>query len=655
MYEYYQNTLCVHSSWLVESLKMPAGTYKSHCKRGYLSLIRRGGNGRTALVEFKTMRKDIKDKVRELAGDPEEAAPRSALEKYIVRNTAPASWFLTYRKPNDVRLSPEKQLEYTTNALILEAIDRVIINQRMNGRKFSGWKARMWSEISDGVNTLPSKKYNHSLPGNMRSLERLYKRFKSEGYAALVHGGIGNDHSVKITGDVADFILAQYCLPNKPLIPMVLRVYDSVREKNGWPTLTERVIAAHLQKPEVSRIWTLARHGKERWINEYGHHLKRDRSEWFPNAYWAIDGTKLDWVHYDEKSGSAAQLKIDVVFDVFSEKIIGWSLTDDHESHVDHFIAFKQALNTAQTRPYLVTYDQQSGHKMKRMQSMYDKLVAQGEGAGGTHYPHKVGRKSNPAEQLFNRFQQEGISTFWFSDKQGVKVRDWDNKPNPDFLHASRHLFHTKDELIKAWELVVKMWNEARHPKLAMSRNEVYLMPMPIQERVELYELIDMFWLVETRGSIYERGGIMLRIKGQEYEYEVYNDDGSVDLEFRKKYVGAKLIVRYDPASLDTYVQLLQKNPQGDLELVAYAQPKREHETIPVLMKEGQKAAWHRDMKVQDAELKEVMREVEALRRRTGITPERMIEEQEWAIKMGEYQTKEERTLTEEQGVYAKL
>lgn len=71
MFEYnHQNILCVHAVWLIESNIVSEPNYKQLCSRGHLKKIQLGGNGRKALIQFDTMRSDIKNKVIELAGDP---------------------------------------------------------------------------------------------------------------------------------------------------------------------------------------------------------------------------------------------------------------------------------------------------------------------------------------------------------------------------------------------------------------------------------------------------------------------------------------------------------------------------------------------------------------------------------------------------------
>ncbi|UGU15181.1 transposase family protein [Sinomicrobium kalidii] len=651
MYEYYNNILCVKASWLIKAGIVSENNYKNLTNRGWLQVIRRACRMTPALVAFDSMREDIRDKVVDKAGNPHKVASKNLLESYILPDKDATNFFAEHRRPNGKPLSTEKQKERVVNCMILNAV-KTVLDKHTKSRALGG-KTKAWQKISQVVNRLDPQKWPHALPGNPKSLQRRYKDYLQHGYASFIHRGEGNDNRLKITGEVADWLLAKYCLPNKPSIPIVLAGYNEIRLKKGWPVITESAVTHWLDKPEVKRIWVLARHGKEQWQKTYGHHLKRDRQNWFPNVYWAIDGSKLDWLHYaDNTLGMAAKLKINPVVDVYSEKIIGWSYSET-ENHVDHIKAMKMAVNESQSRPYLLTYDNQSGHRMKRMQELYDNLVAR---EGGTHYRHQVGRKGNPIEQLFNRLQQQVINTLWFSDGQSVKARNEDNKPNMDFILSHREFLKTKEELIKAWEYCVQKWNNGEHPHFkGQTRNQVYDHETPVSESVDYSEMLNLFWVHETEPKKYYRGGMPLTVTGKKYEYEVYNADGKVDQEFRRKCVGAKLIVRYDPAMLNDYVQLYELTPEGEKIFVANAQPKRGHENIPILMEEGDKQRWYADFKVQDEEYERDAKAYRDLMVRTGVTPERLIEQQDLMIKMGGKLPKKERSEAEASSILSRL
>ncbi|MFK5855411.1 MAG: hypothetical protein QM503_04710 [Bacteroidota bacterium] len=640
--EYYQNTIAIPASSLIGTV-FTRENYKLLSHRGKINILRRGCRNTPALVEYESMPERFKQDVRDKLGDPNKILKNDLFTSYIEFDNEAHDYFSAFRKPDGKPLDQIKQDEYRANAEIYAAITSFVSEVQGYRRARGGNTKGIWQRVVDAVNNLDSSKYPHSIPGNARSLERKLKKYKTDGYATLIHGGIGNSNPTKIEGDVADWLLATYCLPHKPVVPYLMEMYNEYALENNLPELSESAVNLWLNKPEVKRQWVLARHGKDEYMRLYGHHLKRNREQWFPNAWWAIDGTKLDWVHYyDNTQGMAAKLKIDVTIDVFSEKIIGSSFSET-ESHVDHFTALKASVKSSGCKPYLFTYDNQSGHKSKRMQILYDKVVA----TGGTHYPHKAYKKSNPIEQVFNRIQQQVISRFWFSDKQSIQVRNIDNTPNIDFLLANKHKLYTREELAKAWELAVNQWNNGKHPKYKeKTRSEVYSQPAPLKHEVSELDIIEMFWLDENKGSTYRRGGIKLTVANKEYDYEVLDQDNKIDLEFRRRYVGAKFIVRYDPETLNQYVGLYEQTDNGLL-FIAYAQPKRSHEVIPILMQDGDKERWNEDYKIADMEYERDLKAVKALQARTGITEESLIEQQDLLIKMGGKLTKDQRSKVE--------
>ena len=652
MYEYHNNILSIPAKLLYEDWSLLSyDNYLKLCSRGKLIRTKEGrGPGNEPFVSFHDLPVhqgvDFKKVCITNLKPPKDVIVRNHLEAYILPDIKAAKFFAEHRKPNGRPLSDEDQREKATNAMILNGIKMLFTDPKLKRKSFGTKTSHVWNEVSIAVNAINPKRWTYSLPGNPRRLKAKYDEYLKNGYEVFLHKGEGQKNAQIIKDEIADFILAKYCLPNHMSIPEVLEDYDREAIKHNWKPLTEAAIYNWLYEPERERIWTLARHGLSAYNKKYKHTITRDRSEWFPNAYWAIDGTKLDWIHYwDESSNKmGAKLKIDVMFDVYSEKIIGWDLSFT-ESHIEHFKAVKMAVNEAQCRPYYLTYDHQGGHKMDRMQTLYDSLVALDK---GTHHPNKARNHSNPSEQLFARFQQQVITKFWFSDGQGVTVRRDDNKMNVDFILENKAHLKTVEELQKAWLAAVNIWNSKKHPHFEMSRNEVYLHEMPMKEPLTLWDIMDKMWIEETKRLVtYKGSGMNLNIGGKDYEFEVYNKKGEVDSDFRYKNIGKKFKVRYDPDFLDGYVQLYSKDEKDNYVWVANAEPKRKHQNIPALMKEGDKDKWFSDMQVRKLELERTQRELKALEDRTGINRQSLIEDTDLLIKMGGNMTKVEQLITE--------
>lgn len=648
MFEYQQNTLCVAASWLWDCQIMTKPNFDQLVNRGQVKKLTKGGNGRKALVAYESLPDRFKKLVREKVGDPYASVKKIVFAEYMNWDHEAEAYFKGYLLDNGSTLPEEKQQEYTHQAIVFNTVKHIALNVVVQ-KRFGG-KKEMWDRMLTAIQNLPAT-WLHTRYKNVLSFRRAFKKYEDEGYSSIVSGKWLNTNSTKIADDVADWILAQYCLPIKYTISEVADLYESVREAKGWKPVSERAMALWLDKTEQKRIWMLARDGREEYMKAFGHTVTRSRSQWFPNAWWAIDGTKLDLVHFaNNKQKMAAELKINVVFDVYSEKIIGWDIAYS-ENHASHFRAIKQAVNVSGCRPFLFTYDKQSGHTSQRMQDLYDRLPAK----GGTHYSHKVGRKSSPAEQIFNRLQQQVISKMWFSDKQGIKVRKATNRPNTDFIVEYKNALPTVDEFNKIFFALVNKWNSGKQEDWDITRNEKYEHKTEHHEPIDMMDQLSLFWIDETKEKKYYPYGLPMTVEGKDYLFEVYDDAGKIDIDFRRKWVNEKLIVRYDPEYLNDYVALYELTPSGEKRFVAYAQSKRSHETIPILKRENADAWLKDDMSVRDEELKRDQEAYEKLLERTGITREALIEEQELMVKMQGHLPKEEQMNTDKNSFYSRF
>ena len=173
-----------------------------------------------------------------------------------------------------------------------------------------------------------------------------------------------------------------------------------------------------------------------------------------------------------------------------------------------------------------------------------------------------------------------------------------------------------------------------------------------MQEKMNYLDMIDLFWIYTNDTITYKADGIKVQIANKKYHFEVYDANDNVDLRFRERYVGSKFFVKYDPDQLDNYVSLYAKLPNGDTKFIADAQPVHKQQQIPALMTEGDKAQFAKDYEVRKVEEAKAKKQMEQIQRETGITPEQLIEDQEFKIKMGGKLPKEERNAVEAASVF---
>lgn len=637
VYEEYQNRLCVNQDVFMTLDIATYHQFQNWCKKSRRKLIRirTAGNGRTGLIAWDSIKEEYRKQIKKAFGDPYQ---KDNVERFLARLKNDDQAAIFFAKAG---VSPEREYQYYIEAQILNLYGILLQEIEEKKARNSSFKVteakRTLSKVINELKTikLPNgkQKFPHRLPANPRSLERKYEEYQAQGYQALIHGNDGNKNRLKIKGKIADFILAHYALPNKPTVLDVWTKYEAVRKENNWPALDEGAIYKWLMRPANKKKWFLGRHGKAAWINEFGHKISRDKSDWFPNGYISIDGTKLDWIHFKKGApfNMGADLKTDVVFDVYSEKIIGFYCGLEHENYTQHFHALKMAVTESRKKPLLITYDNQAGHKMEEMQTLYSRLVTN----GGEHYPHRAYEHGSPAEQLFARFQQQILNKAWWSDKQAITVRREDSKPNMDFVKRHRDKLKTTDELIEIYALFVEKWNNSPHPKFPnQTRNEVYQHTQTYKlDRVSELDLMQLFWITSKEPVTYRNFGFKFKIRKEEYHFEVYDADGNVDLDFRDKYTGCKFHYQYDPNLLDEYIRLYLRMPNGDTKYIADAQPIKKVKSIAALMSERDNAHKHKMLHVSDAELERIEAELEALRHRTNITEETLIEDQELELK----------------------
>ena len=653
MFEYYDNTLCVRGNWLDEVGVVQKNTLKSLHSRGLVKKARSArGLGNYVLYFYDSLPQRFRNIIEhDLQIDPYAESRTIKFSKYLKFDENAAAYFSNYELEDGRYLSEvnmEAVKEYTANVEVLNAISTLHTKITTANPKIN--KGELWERFSRSIENLSKdikKRYPFDLPTNPRALRAKYEscilnkpnaRYEVPGLEGLIHANYCNNNRNKITDEIGDWLMFFKCLPIKYTYYELQQLYNEARIEKGWPYLSEGAIHNYLTKPENVRIHTLMSQGKEAYTKKYGHTLSKDKERLFPNAHWCIDGTKLDAVHYwDTTSKMAAVCKINVVMDVYSEKILGYSFSQT-ENHVDHFIALRMAVDEARAKPYLFTYDAQSAHRSARMQELYSKVIAK----GGQHYHHKVGRKSNPIEQVFNRLQQQVIMKRWFSDGQGIKVKQARSKANLDFIEENKGALPTFEELQLHWELMVEEWNNApRSKKTTKTRNEYFNTASKYIQKLDTLDRISMFWINETKPKRYYAHGMPLTVAGEDYLYEVYDEDGNVDIDHQIKYVQTNLIVSYDPEYLDTYVSLYRLNENNEKVFVAHAQRKRTSVEVAVLQREGEYAQVLKDIEVRKTVENIDLKAYFGIEERTGMKQTDIIDTQrEWLENNAEFSAK---------------
>lgn len=340
-YEFFGPTLCVRGRWLYNEARLiTESNYHYHVNKGGLNVVRPGkGRGNSALIEFESIYTSLKEVLIQVAPPPN-ALEYNLLRDLITPDNEAARYFATtYRKPDGSALKTSKQKEYLTNAIILNACQA--FEKKHIIKKTRTW---IWQQLSTALNNLEG--YEHSLPSNPRSLQRVSDKYRDGGYKALVHGGEGNSNSRKVNDKLESLILSIYTMKNKPFSKSVQQIYlqflggainivDTTTgelfdpadfTKDGQPiTISEQTVWNYLNDPKNRIIVDKYRSGSLEFNNTHRPHHHRHA----PN--FSLSKISLDDRDLPRKMHDGKRVKAYYAYDVVSGCVIGASYSKDKD------------------------------------------------------------------------------------------------------------------------------------------------------------------------------------------------------------------------------------------------------------------------------------------------------------------------------------
>ena len=338
--EYYNQTLCISASELVEHGITTKSNYYKLQSRGRITIVRRGGGaaGCTALIAVDSLPPKYKEKVDALFPDKHEIMLTNWLRmNYTVDQRAMA--FFSSKSECGVELSPEKVNEYVTNASVLNCCIYLYNRSSVNKKLFK--ERYCWEDMARSIEGLRNL-YGHTLPASTLRFRKKVNDYKKNGYACLISGKFGNQAARKVDHKTERLIVALACLPNKPFNSNVaemynqfvvgeLEVYDpetgelfnpeDFTDKDGNPKeLSDTTIANYLNRPK-NRLLIAHQHDSfTTFMHEQMPHMHRHSGE-FSLSQISMDDVDLTRKVKDTKQRIHAYYAYDVV----SQCVIGAS------------------------------------------------------------------------------------------------------------------------------------------------------------------------------------------------------------------------------------------------------------------------------------------------------------------------------------------
>lgn len=539
--------------------------FRHDSARGYLTIFRRGTKGNTLIDVRSISRIDRRTVIEDVYGKIEDDTAKTGL-KAVMPDQAAANFYINYRDNQGKALTSERRTLYINGAMLMNTLMRIRQAQAA-ARARGGERKEMkdwWKECVEFVKE-NSERYPNVLPQNARRFEEKFKEYARDGYAALVKKTNSDGNAEKLSERAKDWLVARWASPvDRCTITQLYELYNIEAAIKGWKQVrSASTIERFINRPEIVPLWYGARYGelkaKEKYTRQHRTVLPQRR-----DALWYGDGTKLNYFYRDD-NGKVATCNVYEVVDVYSEVLLGYhiSASEDYEAQ---YRAFKMAMETAGHKPYEVRFDNQGGHKKLESSNLFAKMAH----LSISCQPYNG--KSKTIESIFGRFQQSFLHKDWYFTGQNITSKKRESKANMEFVAANSKSLPTLDEVKKQYAVRREEWNRAKHPETGMPRMDMYMQSHNENSmEVGVFDMISIFGLMNPKPVKYRSNGLIMRVDGVKYQFEVLDDNGQPDFNFLKSNVDREFYVEYMPDDMGV-VALYEATATGEKRFVRMAE-----------------------------------------------------------------------------------
>lgn len=562
--EMYGKIRCVTFPELVSQGKiLSVPNYKKKVREGKLRVVRPGkGAGSCALIDYNSLPGLIRQ-----AYDRQYPNAMEELKEQLMSNTIRSdSKAVEFYKTYEPQISLPRQAEYVLNAEVMNELIRVEKETEALHKKCGYSRKRVVWETVQGTCEKLRERYSHTLPANATRLREKFNAYKKIKYAALINKNTGNQAARVVVPEVARLLLKL----RRSIVPryteaQIFDEYNRRAPKLGLNIIkSPTTVKNYLNDPAVMPMWYAAVYGMQKWKDKYCGKLKTKLPQ-MRDSLWYADGTKLN-LYYKNENGKMCTTSVYEVMDAYSETFIGYDIAP-HETFDNQYRAFRMAVQVAGVRPYEIVTDNQGSHGKLASQGFFKKICH-------LYKPTMpYNGQSKTIESAFGRFQQQILHKLWFFTGQNVTTKKLNSKPNLEFIEHNAYALPTLEEVKEIYRQCREEWNNAPHPATGIARIDMYRMSEnPETPAVTEVDMVQMFWLTNSKKDTYTSDGLKFSIGEKEYQYEVYTADGSRNVAWALRNTGRSFQVMYDPMDL-TRIELWEPTASG-LKYSAMATPK---------------------------------------------------------------------------------
>ena len=575
--ERYNGHVAVSGAWLSDTLGVFG--YKNALHAGTIRSLRRGGNGRTALIDWESMGTKLKRRVMEALGGDPVSLLRSIVKRREERllDTAAYEYYSKVRGKDGHYLKPEKVTELWNGARILDAIGDLLEEKRraaeMGRLKLSVKREFEALAVEIDQNLV---EYPNSLPTSGDRLRKKYNEYKLHGYGVLVHGLTGKESNHQARPVEVEAVVEALLMHGSELSDVqVSKIAGSLGVK-----IDRRRVQEIRTKNET--MITKSRKGKNAYSNEVMMQARRERPD-MPLKMWSLDGWTCELYYQDtkiDKNGHKVttyhnRLVVEVVTDVMSDYPIGYAIglrenADLITAALQDAVHHTRELFGGYYAPWQIQSDHFGLSSMKEKYQVLAKYMT----------PARVGNaKAKPVEQYFGKLEE--LYLFGCINYAGPNITAKRTKVNTEWTESVRKQFPDRAGV----EAQIRALMAAERGNKMAAMREAWQNGEEKFRRELNMESYLMAFGEKSRGNMLMPSGLKLVRGGEEHVFDCF------DIKMRE-HRGERWQVRYDPADWN---QALAVSEDGTLRFMMETKTK-----VPMAIVDYEEGDWQTLARMRD-------------------------------------------------------
>lgn len=518
-------------------------------QRGAVRSLRRGGNGRTALIDWQSMGTKMKAKVIDALGcDPAQMSRESLLRSILLKreqlllDTQAYDYYSRVTGKDGHYLKPEKVTELWNGAKILDAIGE-LLEEKRRAAEMGRLKLSVKREFEALANEIDQQlvEWPNSLPTSGDRLRKKYNEYQLHGYEVLVHGLTGKESNHKARPVEVNAVI-------EALVASGAKLNDAQVAKVA-ETLGVKIDRRRVQeiRKQNETMLTASREGKRKYENSITMQVDRERPN-MPMKMWSLDGWTAELYYQESVPGQGKtywkRLVVEMVVDVMNDYPIGYAIGEQEDAALITAALQNAVHHTREVLGgYYAPWQIQSDHyALKAMTPKYGALAK-------FVTPASVGNaKAKPVERYFAYLESEYL---WALVNNGGHNITAKTLANDEWLNTHKYHFPDREGVEQQ---IGKMIEIERSRKIAAVREAWQQGDSETHRELNMEGYLLAFG--ETgKGNMLTPNGLKLVRGGVEYKFDCF------DLEMRQ-HRGERWTLRYDLGDMN---QALAVSEDGTL------------------------------------------------------------------------------------------